>query len=112
MLFYASVDGVVPTCVHGGKTRVWNSAGIRPLACDIYGKSRKPRQTMLNRCGEIPICPPIKVLGTPLGHADFVRAHLDRKVEEHQELLRRIPTVPDLQLAWLLLLHCAAAKAT
>ena len=41
-----------------------------------------------------------------------VRAHLDRKVEEHQELLRRIPTVPDLQSAWILLLHCAAAKAT
>ena len=52
------------------------------------------------------------MLGTPLGHADLVRAQLDRKVEEHQELLRRIPTVPDLQSAWLHLLHCAAAKAT
>ena len=86
------------------------------LRATSLSKSRKPCQTILNRCGEDPICPThqqgIKVLGTPLGHADFVRAHLDRKVEEHQELLRRIPTVPGLQSAWLLLLHCAAAKAT
>ena len=86
--------------VHGGKTCVWNSARIRPPACDILEQIAQAHQQG------------IKVLGTPLGHADFVRAHLDRKVEEHQELLRRIPTVPDLQSAWLLLLHCAAAKAT
>ena len=36
---YASVDGELfrhaGIRLHGGKTRVWNSAGTRPLACDI-----------------------------------------------------------------------------
>ena len=31
---------------------------------------------------------------------------------EHSVLLERIPSVPDLQSAWLLLTHCAAAKTT
>ena len=32
----------------------------------------------------------IKVLGTPLGHPDFVSAHLDGKIQEHELLLSRI----------------------
>ena len=36
----------------------------------------------------------IKVLGTPLGHEDFVREHLERTREKHRILLRRIPIVP------------------
>ena len=53
----------------------------------------------------------IKVLGTPLGHPDFVARHLQAVVAEHQTLLDRIPRVKDLQSAWLLLLHCAYARA-
>ena len=30
---------------------------------------------------------------------------------EHQVLLDRIPSLPDLQSAWSLLLHCASARA-
>ena len=52
-----------------------------------------------------------KVLGTPLGHEDFVREHLERTREKHRILLRRIPIVPDVQSAWLLLLHCASTRA-
>ena len=48
----------------------------------------------------------IKVLGT--GQPDFVSAHLDGKVHDHELLLSRIPAVPDLQSAWALLVHCAA----
>ena len=44
----------------------------------------------------------IKVLGCPLGHTDFVDAHL----EGTSVLLERIPSVPD-QSAWLLLTHCS-----
>ena len=46
----------------------------------------------------------IKVLGTPLGHDDFVAAHLESVLAEHQILLTRIPLR-------LLLLHCASARA-
>ena len=53
----------------------------------------------------------IKVLGTPLGHPDFVARHLQAVAAEHQTLLDRIPRVKDLQCAWLLLLHCASARA-
>ena len=53
----------------------------------------------------------IKLLGTPLGHPDFVARHLRSVTEEHQVLLQRIPRVRDLQSAWLLLLHCASVRA-
>ena len=53
----------------------------------------------------------IKVLGTPLGHPDFVRDQLRQVTDEHQMLLRRIPAVRDVQCSWLLLLHCASARA-
>ena len=53
----------------------------------------------------------IKVLGTPLGHDDFVAAHLESVLAEHQILLTRIPLVKDVQSAWLLLLHCASVRA-
>ena len=54
----------------------------------------------------------IIVLGTPLGCMDFVEAQLAEKTEEHEILLERIPKVSDLQCAWLLLLFCAASRAS
>ena len=53
----------------------------------------------------------IKVLGSPLGHPAFVARHLERTSTKHQVLLDRIPLVQDVQSAWLLLLHCACARA-
>ena len=53
----------------------------------------------------------IKVLGVPLDHHDFVRQHLSNVHEEHQPLLTRIPLLADVQSAWLLLVHCAQARA-
>ena len=53
----------------------------------------------------------IRVLGTPLGHREFVEAEVLRTSEEHTTLLDRIEAVPDLQCAWLILLFCAAARA-
>ena len=53
----------------------------------------------------------IKVLGAPLGHLDFIRRHLEKVIDKHQMLLQGIPRVPDVQSAWLLLLHCASARA-
>ena len=53
----------------------------------------------------------IRVLGTPLGHPQFVEAHLNKKIAVQEVLLERIPAVPDLQSSWSLLLHCASARA-
>ena len=52
----------------------------------------------------------IRVLGTPVGHPDFIRHFLRKKSDAHSRLFERIPSVGDLQAAWLLLLYCAAAK--
>ena len=51
------------------------------------------------------------VLGTPLGDPAFIQAHLEKKAAEQRALLERIPMVIDLQSGWLILLHCASAKA-
>ena len=51
------------------------------------------------------------VLGTPLGTDEYVRGVLATKRTEHDRLLTRIPEVPDLQAAWLLLHYCAAPRA-
>ena len=53
----------------------------------------------------------IKVLGTPIGHHDYVLQMLSTIQDKHRVLLDAIPTVPDIQSAWLLLLHCAGARA-
>ena len=53
----------------------------------------------------------MKVLATPLGHPDFVRANLEWKSISHQRFLDRIPLMEDVQASWLLLVHCAAALA-
>ena len=53
----------------------------------------------------------VKVLGTPLGHPAFVSAHLRSVSDDHRVFLHRIPAIPDLQAAWLLLSQCANPRA-
>ena len=53
----------------------------------------------------------MRVLGTPLGHVDYVQTQLTQKLAEHDVLLQRIPLVTDVQSAWSLLLHCAGGRA-
>ena len=50
------------------------------------------------------------VLGTPLGHDAFVQAHLASVRADHDVLLNRLPAVPDLQAAWLILSFCAGPR--
>ena len=42
----------------------------------------------------------LKVLGTPLGHPEYVADQLEQLTAEHLTLLDRIPAIPDLQCAW------------
>ena len=101
--------------VHDGKTQVWNRAGLRPAGCDVLDRAARamdPNFTTVWRGSGLPLSEQgINILGTPLGHEEFVRNHLMRTIEEHTVLLDRIPTVPDVQSAWALLLHCANARA-
>ena len=51
------------------------------------------------------------VLGTPIGHAEFVRHHMRSLLADHRVLLHRLCQVGDLQTAWLLLSMCANPRA-
>ena len=51
------------------------------------------------------------VLDTPIGNPEFVKNILQQLAIKQQKLLEAIPDVPNLQSAWLLLSHCAAARA-
>ena len=90
--------------VHQGKTQIWNSAGEMPDGCEALQTAvvwRGSEELPTHRRG-------MKVFGTPLGHTDFVRAHLEKTTRDHQVFIDRIPHLKD---AWLLVVHCAAARA-
>ena len=60
------------------------------------------------------LCPEqrgIVVLGTPIGHQDFVQAWAARRLEEEEQLLSQLPKLPDLQCSWLLPLLRASPRA-
>ena len=81
--------------------------GARPLACDALQRIARAANADENvwRGSQLPPQEQgIKVLRTPPGHPNVVAAHLDQIITEHRVLLERIPSVPDLQSAWLLLL--------
>ena len=73
---------IVDPCQHPGpwKTRVWNSGGHRPAACDELERiSRVVNGGNVWRGSQVPSAEQgIKVLGSPLGHIDFVDAHEER----------------------------------
>ena len=88
-----------------GKTRVWNAAGEEPPDIAELGDGTAPVWT-----GSWSLPPReqgLLVLGSPLGRPEFVQAALEAKRLEQALLLQRIPHVPDLQSAWLLLAMCA-----
>ena len=100
--------------VHRGKTHVWNRSGRKPPNCDEMQRAAEAADpnTRVWRGSKLPTTEQgIKILGCPLGHEDFVSAQLEATTRKHQALLQAIPTVPDIQSGWSLLLHCAAARA-
>ena len=102
--------------IHQGKTKVWNNAREQPAACEVLDRMARAADpsvtTSVWRGSDVPVSQQgMKVLGTPLGHLAFVRAHLERTSREHQTLLDRIPMVSDLQSSWLLLVHCGVCAS-
>ena len=93
---------------------MWNRAGVRPQVCDILeqmARESDPRARVWRGSDRPDNQLGLKVLGTPLGHPAYVQEHLEIIAAEHQQFLDKIPTVPDLQCAWALLLHCGSARA-
>ncbi len=91
--------------INAGKTQVWNRGGFVPDHVDALGPRawRGGNETPPAQRG-------VKILGTPLGHAEFVKKTLADLLTEQRTLLERIPNVQGAQAAWLLLLFCAAAR--
>ena len=100
--------------INGGKTQVWNAAGIRARTCDELeriAQEADPRARVW-RGSHLPLVQQgITVLGTPLGSVEFVQAHLHKTLADHDTLLSRIPLLDDTQSAWALLLHCPGSRA-
>ena len=83
--------------LHTGKTRTWNSAGECPVDMVELGPD------VWNLLG-------IKILGTPVGHDEFVANFLEERLAEERKLWDAIPSIPDLQCSWQVLLQCAGPR--
>ena len=97
--------------VNSGKTQVWNAAGIKPPVCEAMDRIAQAQhpEAKVWRGSEVPADRQgVKVLGAPIGHPAFVAAQLSQIAEHQAILLQRIALMPDLQSAWLLLLHCVS----
>ena len=101
--------------IHAGKTQIWNSGGHVPDGVDDIlriAQVADPDARVWFGDHALPLAERgIRVLGTPLGHGSYVQAQLRSKAASHRVLLERIPAIPDLQSAWLLLLFCASPRA-
>ena len=102
--------------INAGKTQIWNRGGHVPTDHDVLlaaARREDPEAQVWFGDLQVPAAlRGIRVLGTPLGTSEFVQAQLQATVESHEVLLSRIPVVPDLQSAFLLLLFCASSTAT
>ena len=101
--------------LHFGKTVIWNKSGRAPEGVEVLEEAARrvdPSAVVWRGNPDLPNDRQgVVVLGTPVGHAEFVTRVLEEKTQEHSVLLERIPAVQDLQSAWTLLLYCAAARA-
>ena len=76
--------------------QVWNRAGERPQICDVLeriARLQNPRAVVWRGSGIPSDQQGMKVLGTPLGHVDFVTQHLQSVTDEQRCLLERIPLI-------------------
>ena len=96
--------------INAGKTQIWNRGGHVPSGYETLlneARAINPHaEVWFGGFDRPPAKRGIRVLGTPLGTAEHVRSQLDATEAAHQLLRQRIPTVQDLQSAWLLLLLC------
>ena len=68
-------------------------------------RSRVTRRSQLT-----PFKEGMKILDSPSMHQEYVRTHFRNSSEVHRDLLDWMPTIPDLQDAWMLLLFCVGSR--
>ena len=83
--------------LHAGKTRVWNRAGDCPPDMEELGPE------VWNAAG-------IKILGTPVGSAEFEHEVCAARLAEEDKLWKAIKWIPDLQCAWQVPVQCAGPR--
>ena len=86
-----------------GKTQMFNRGDVLLCGCQhILQAGRQLNLSVIVWRGDS-VLPPeqqgVTILGTPLGHVEFVKAHMRVKAEEHGDLLNRVEAVSDLQCA-------------
>ena len=79
--------------LHTGKTRTWNCAvDMAELGPDVWNPLD------------------IEILGTPVGHDEFAANSHEERLAEERKLWDAIPSIPDLQCSWQVLLQCAGPR--
>ena len=81
--------------LHNGKTRTWNG--------EVPERMPEMGPEVWSPAG-------LKILGTPVGSAEFVESAIRDRLEKERDLWQAIPKVHDLQCAWQLLLQCAGPR--
>ena len=93
-------------CLHHGKTKIWNAQGEKPKRIDVLeleARRAQPEAVVWRGDPDLPESKQgLRVLGVPVGHPYYILSQLEQKADEHEELLRRIPAIQDVQSAWLL----------
>ena len=88
--------------LNAAKTRVWNAGGIPPAGLPPSPDPESEHVHIWVGDTNLPAYQQsLKVLGTPLGTDEFVAAHLHTLSAQHRTFLELLPTLPDLQVAWL-----------
>ena len=90
------------------KTRGWNAAGVQPPALPAAPDGAR---LWVGDLGLPASERGLRILGTPLGTPEYIAAQLESLSTQRGTLFARLPDVPDLQVAWLLLLFCALPRA-
>ena len=62
--------------VHTGKTKVWNRDSMRPVVCNVLERIAEQSGNCVDWFGHPSHQQGVKIFGTPLGHPNFVAAHL------------------------------------
>ncbi len=94
--------------LNAAKTRVWNARGVEPPNLPPAPQSER---TWVGDTSLPPDERGLRILGIPLGTDEFAAAYLQNLSAQHRALLDVLPSVPDLQVAWLLLFFCANPRA-
>jgi len=87
-----------------GKFFAYNTGGLRPTGVERWGvpddleRAWRPQGVV--------------ILGTPLGSKSFINDFCEKRIKKEQKFLELLGRMQDPQVAFLLLLYCAASRAT